>query len=589
MHLLLRSRSISERSMHLMCRRTEQNRRKKIFSGLCAVIVPFFLTAILAVSSVFAAGEQNWPEAPETLGEGVVLMEANTQAVIYEKNPEAKMYPASTTKILTAIVVLENCSLDETVVFTEECCNLEEGAVTIDSVPGEEMRLKDVIYGLLLPSGNDCAMALALHVAGSISAFVDMMNEKAAEIGALSSHFMNPSGLFHSNHYTTAADMATIARYAFQNSTFLDIISHPNYIIEPTNMNPESRVLINTHEMITPGNPDYDSHVIGGKTGYLYESGRCLVTYAEKDGITLLCVILDGSYYGIFTETEELLQFGWNNFKIINASEEERRFSYADETAKVQLDSSNQILMLNNVPFYELTSKINYAYYLDEKEYADAKLAAGIEQGDPRQLYAWIDYYYGGHYLGKCNVFIDPNLQPPTASFINVVYINIWLIILVIVIVAILVILLVYLAKKSAANEGRLSAWAHRKSGRKQIRYYSRSDSVDLREQYIKSGHKDKESIHGLSNLGVPYSRKDQTVGPVRTQRSSASGSRSSGSGGRMRTQGNGGARSQGSADRSSNRAVGVRTGSRREAGARTQGSQSSGRSTSGTTGRSSK
>ena len=588
-----------------MFKLTELNRRKKIFSGLCAVIVPFFLTAILAVSSVFAAGQQNWPEAPETLGESVVLMEANTQAVIYEKNPEAKMYPASTTKILTAIVVLENCSLDETVVFTEECCDLEEGAVTIDSVPGEQMRLKDVMYGLLLPSGNDCAMALALHVAGSVSAFVDMMNEKAVEIGALSSHFMNPSGLFHSNHYTTAADMATIARYAFQNSTFLDIISHPNYIIEPTNMNPESRVLINTHEMITPGNPDYDSHVIGGKTGYLYESGRCLVTYAEKDGITLLCVILDGSYYGIFTETEELLQFGWNNFKIINASEEERRFSYADETAKVQLDSSNQILMLNNVPFYELTSKINYAYYLDEKEYAEAKLEAGIENGDPRQLYAWIDYYYGGHYLGKCNVFVNPDLHPPTASFIKVVYVNIWLIILVIVVVAVLVILLVHLAKKSAANEGRLSAWEHRKSGRKQTRYYSRSDSIDLREQYIKSGHKDKESIHGLSNLGVPYSRKDQTVGPIHPQRSTAadshlsgssgssSGSRPSGSNGGsggMRTRSGAGTRPQGSTDRSSNRAVGVRTGSsQRNTGARAQGSQSPSRRTSGTTGRSSK
>ena len=183
------------------------------------------------------------------------------------------MYPASTTKILTAIVVLEHCSLDETVIFTEECCDLEEGAVTIDSVPGEEMSLKDVMYGLLLPSGNDCAMALALHVAGSVSAFVDMMNEKAQEIGAAHSHFVNPSGLFHSNHYTTASDLALIAQYAFRNSTFVDIISHPTYIIEPTNKNPDSRVLINTHEMITPGNPDYNSNVIGGKTGYLYEAG----------------------------------------------------------------------------------------------------------------------------------------------------------------------------------------------------------------------------------------------------------------------------------------------------------------------------
>ena len=475
---------------------------------LLAAVIPVLMTVFLAVSFVYAAGEQKWPQAPELAGEGVVLMEANTQAVIYEKNADAKMYPASTTKILTAIVVLENCTLDETVVFTEECCNLEEGAVTIDSVPGEEMSLKDVMYGLLLPSGNDCAMALAIHVAGSVSAFADMMNEKAVEIGALSSHFVNPSGLFNSNHYTTPNDLAAIARYAFQNSTFVEIISHPNYIIEPTNMNPDSRVLVNTHEMITPGNPDYDSHVIGGKTGYLYESGRCLVTYAEKDGITLLAVILDGSYYGIFTETEELLQFGWNNFRIINVSEQERRFSFAEEDARIQLDSSNQILMLNNVPFYELTSKINYAYYLDEAEYAKAKLDAGITEGDPKQLYAWIDYYYDGHYLGKCNVFLDPNMEIRKASFINVVYVNIWLILLIAALVIAAVILLVRLGRKTSLGESRLSAREHRKSGRKQVRYYSRSDSIDLRDQYIKSGNKDKETIHGLNNISVPYSRR---------------------------------------------------------------------------------
>ena len=401
------------------------NKLKHNIKKICLLIVTSLVLVSAQASFSFADTAQNWPTAPETAGEGVVLMEANTKAVIYEKNPDEKMYPASTTKILTAIVVLEHCSLDETVVFTEECVDLEEGAVTIDSVAGEEMLLKDVMYGLLLPSGNDCAMALALHVAGSISAFADMMNEKALEIGAKDSHFVNPSGLFNSNHYTTASDLALIARYAFQNSTFVDIISHPTYIIEPTNMNPESRVLINTHEMITPGNPDYNSHVIGGKTGYLYEAGRCLVTYAEKDGVTLLCVILDGSYYGIFGETQEMLEFGWNNFKVINISEEERRFSYANESAKIQIDPSDQILALNDVPFYELTSLINYAYYLDEQEYADAKEAAGIKPGDRRQLYAWIDYYYAGHFLGSCNVIIDPGMVIKTASFINVIYINV--------------------------------------------------------------------------------------------------------------------------------------------------------------------
>jgi len=495
----------------------------------CKTFGKRFCTVILLVLLVCAFGRQTfaqdqvWPEAPELAGEGVVLMEANTGALIHEKNPDERMYPASTTKILTAIVVLEHCSLDEMVTFTEECCDLEEGAVTIDSVPGEQMVLKDVMYGLLLPSGNDCAMALALHVAGSVDRFADMMNEKAAQIGAVNSHFANPSGLFNSDHYTTASDLSLIAQYAFHNSTFVDIISHPTYIIEPTNLNPESRVLTNTHEMITPTNPDYNSHVIGGKTGYLYEAGRCLVTYAEKDGITLISVILNGSYYGIFSETQALLDFGWDHFKILNISEEERRFSFASEEAKVQIDPSDQILGLNGVPFYELTSKINYAYYLDENEYAEAKEEAGILPGDPRQLYAWIEYSYAGHYLGRCHVIIDPQMVVQTASFINVLYINIWLIILIVVVVVLIVFFLVRLARKSQEEGGTLTAWQHRKHGRKQVRYYSRSDSIDLREKYVQAGQRDRGSVHRLNDINVPSGQKARSQNVSRTMRTGSS------------------------------------------------------------------
>lgn len=487
---------------------------------LCTIIM-LILLFCGCLNCVASAEEQVWPDAPELAGEGVVLMEANTGALIYEKNPDERMYPASTTKILTAIVVLENCSLDETVTFTEECCNLEEGAVTIDSVPGEQMVLKDVMYGLLLPSGNDCAMALALHVAGSIDRFADMMNAKAEQIGAKDSHFVNPSGLFDAEHYTTASDLSLIAQYAFHNSTFVDIISHPTYIIEPTNMTADSRVLTNTHEMITPTNPDYNSHVIGGKTGYLYEAGRCLVTYGEKDGITLISIILNGSYYGIFSETQALLDFGWDHFKILNISEEERRFSYATEDAKVQIDPSDQILGLNEVPFYELTSNINYAYYLDETEYAEAKEEAGILPGDQRQLYAWIEYTYAGHYLGKCHVIIDPNLVIQPAAFIQVMYINIWLIILIVVVVVLSVFFLMRLARKSREESG--SAWQHRRHGRKQVRYYNRSDSIDLREKYVREGQRDRGSVHRLHDINVQSGPESAGRNVSRTMRTGSS------------------------------------------------------------------
>lgn len=529
--------------------------RKTIGKIRLRAVIMLLLFLVCMSTSVRADPEQIWPNAPELDGEGVMLIEANTGALIHEKNPEEELYPASTTKILTAIVVLENCSLNETVTFTEECCDLEEGAVTIDSVPGEEMALKDVMYGLLLPSGNDCAMALALHVAGSIDRFADMMNAKAEEIGTTRSHFENPSGLFDPNHYTTAADLALIAQYAFHNSTFVDIISHPTYIIEPTNKTPESRVLTNTHEMITPNNPDYNSHVIGGKTGYLYEAGRCLVTYGEKDGITLICVILNGSYYGIFSETQELLDFGWDHFRILNISEEERRFAYAAEDARVLIDPTDQILGLNDIPFYELSSNINYAYYLDESEYAEAKEEAGILPGDSRQLYAWIDYSYADHYLGRCHVIIDPQMKVAAAAFTQVVYVNPWLIVLIAVIIVLIVFFLVRMARKPSAETGRSSAMEHRRHGRSQVRYYSRSDSVDLRNQYVKAGQKDRESIHRLRELGIDSQGRSSGN---RSSRSSSSGARPSG--GRSSS-----ARSTGTgtSGRLQNRSSTMRTGSR--------------------------
>ena len=425
------------------------------FIFICALIASVLATGVFSVQ----AAEQKWPEVPQIDGEAIVLMEAETSAMLYEYNSDVKMYPASTTKILTAIIVLENCDLSETVTFSENACYLEDGAVTIDSIPGEEMPLKDVLYGLLLPSGNDCACALAEHVAGSVEAFAEMMNEKAKEIGAVSSHFANPSGLFNSDHYTTAADMALIAQYAFQNSAFVEIISTSSYTIGPTNKTPESRIIKNSHEMIIPGSDTYNSDVIGGKTGYLYESGRCLVTYAKKNGITLLSVILDGDYYGIFTETQELLDYGFSNFTIANVSESESLFSYGDELSPVQLDPQSQIVTLNAVRFEDLECTVTFAYDLNSDEYADAKEAAGIYAGDTRSLFAMLDYYYDQHYLGRCNVFINPQMNFSQASFIQLSTVNVWMIILLIILLGVASLYIIHLAKKNISRNKR-----HRKT-----------------------------------------------------------------------------------------------------------------------------
>lgn len=369
---------------------------------------------------------KGWPVAPETRSGSVYMIEANTGAVLYEKDIDTKRYPASTTKILTALVALENCSLTETVKFSKNAVTLEDGASSIDAVEGEEMSMKDCLYGLLLPSGNDCGNAIAEHISGSVEAFMDLMNAKAEELGCESTHFTNPHGLFDPNHYTTASDLMKIARAAFNNSAFCEIISHPTYTISATNKS-DPRPVESTHYMKIPGSSYYNETVVGGKTGYLPESGRCLVTLAKHNGLTVIVITLFcADYNGVFLDTQELLDYVFNGFALNNVSESESRFGFANENAKMMLDSSVQILMPSSLTINDLDSEIEFTYDMTFDEFTEASEKAGITTRDGRHLYAIINYSYEGNYLGHINVIQDDNMHVAKAAFVNVEYLNIW-------------------------------------------------------------------------------------------------------------------------------------------------------------------
>ncbi len=370
--------------------------------------------------------DSGWPVAPETLSGSVMMVEVNTGATLYSKDEETKRYPASTTKILTCLLALENCSLNETVVFSQNAVNLEDGSSSIDAVEGEEMSMKDCLYGLMLPSGNDCAIAIAEHVAGSVEAFAEMMNERAKEIGCENSNFVNPNGLYDSDHYTTAADLCKIAQVCFNNSAFVEIVSQATYVIPATNKS-DSRAIENTNYMILDDSAYYNENIIGGKTGYLPEAGRCLVTLAKKDGLSVITVCLFSSVYtGVFTDTEELTDYIFNGFTMETISESESRFTYASNDAKVWLDSSAQVLLPKSVNISELDSEIIFTYDMDLDEFNEASAQAGITEKDGRHLYATIEYSYNGRYLGHLNVIINDNMNVAQASFSSAVYINIW-------------------------------------------------------------------------------------------------------------------------------------------------------------------
>ncbi|MDO5425938.1 MAG: D-alanyl-D-alanine carboxypeptidase family protein [Eubacteriales bacterium] len=258
---------------------------------------------------------EGWPTGPQIEAEAAVVMDADTGAFLYSKNMTAKEYPASITKIMTALLAIENGDLDETITFSEIVYDIEYASSHAGIQPGEEMTLRQALYALMLESANDAANGIAEHIAGSVSNFVDMMNEKAAELGCVNTHFENPHGLHDENHYTCARDMALIAQAAFQNKEFRKIVGTIEYSIPETNKVDETRYFLNHQKMLYQEDVYYEP-CLGGKTGFTEDAWNTLVTFAKKDKRTLISVILrvNGSTKS-FLESAEILDYGYDNFK----------------------------------------------------------------------------------------------------------------------------------------------------------------------------------------------------------------------------------------------------------------------------------
>lgn len=270
------------------------------------ILVCLFICLLFPLNHIFAI------EKLKLTSTSAILMEQDTKRILYGKNERNKVKIASTTKILTAIVAIENNSLDEMVTISKKAAGT--GGSTVGLKSGSEVSLKSLMYGMLLKSGNDCAVAIAEHVGGDVTTFAEMMNEKAYEIGAKDTHCTNPHGLDTENNYSTAYDLALITCYAKTNDTLSKILGTESITIP---FGASSKYLANTNKLLFT----YE-YCDGGKTGFTNGANRCLVATAKKDDLKVVAVILGANTTDIrFNEAQTLLKYGIDNYKMMDISD----------------------------------------------------------------------------------------------------------------------------------------------------------------------------------------------------------------------------------------------------------------------------
>lgn len=265
--------------------------------------------------------------APSLLSESAVLIDAKSGTILAQKNADKKMYPASLTKIMTAIIAIEMGKLTDVITVDDDTPHEIEGS-HIALEPGEILTLKDLLYALMLPSANDAALAIAKYYGKSADGFVKIMNQKAKELGAFNTHFENPHGLHSENHYTTAADLALITKYAMENETFRKIVATTKYEIQTTNKKDEPRYFTTLNKLLynTSNNQiyvdgayisPYYEYATGAKTGYTPEAGNCLAATAKKDGTQLIAVTMKGISLEMYQDAHNLFNYGFGEYENI--------------------------------------------------------------------------------------------------------------------------------------------------------------------------------------------------------------------------------------------------------------------------------
>lgn len=304
---------------------------KKIHSGLIAlglccslllqtpVLAAEETTDTVAASAISTNDIAGWPQGPDITSTAAVIMEDSTNTTLYAKNMDQVLYPGATVKVMTTLLALENTQLSDQVTMTATgVSGVTDGGANISAQIDEIFTVEQCLYAIMLASANDVALQLAEHIGGSVDGFVQMMNSRAAELGCTNTVFTNPTGLPDENQHTTAHDMALIMKAAADNESFQTIASTASYTIPATNVSGGDRVLTNNFSMLTNNNAAYYQYCTGGREGYTEASGSTLVCSAQKNGITLIAVVLQGTSGTTATEAASLLNYGFDNFNMLS-------------------------------------------------------------------------------------------------------------------------------------------------------------------------------------------------------------------------------------------------------------------------------
>ncbi|MCR5295700.1 MAG: D-alanyl-D-alanine carboxypeptidase [Lachnospiraceae bacterium] len=330
---------------------------KRFILCLLAVVLTFALSgpAEVLASDPLTNHLTNWPYMEDLSVDSAVLIDADNGAILYSLNRDTKRFPASITKVMTCLLVLENTRMDEVVTMTETgMAEAYGGSSNVDPVLGEQFTVEQCLYMLMLKSANDIASQLAEYVGGSVAGFADMMNQRAAALGCTGTHFHNANGLPDEEHFTTAYDMALIMREALKNEEFRKIAGTISYSVAPTNKKQETRIYENHFRLIVPSHERYYENAICGKTGYTNAALRTLIGAAQKDGRTLVAVTMHGPSKDDFLDMTNLFEYGFNRFKTLDVSA-------ADGSSEGTVTIPNDFSLEQLSPV-ETESRIDYYY-----------------------------------------------------------------------------------------------------------------------------------------------------------------------------------------------------------------------------------